>query len=483
MMVKRLLYPASLQLTSPTDLSSSSASVAAAATKNLSIMSYNILLPNSIDGWWNYKMYNPPLSDEMEHVGTWDYRSNLLKNKIETMNPDVICFQEVSPKSFDMDFAFMKDLGYDQNEMHRKGRFRPATFWKSSKLELVCDPLHKDRTLLTTFKIIQENDDNKNNNKEHWHVLNVHLQAGNNGPRRVRQIDEAIKTVFKTAKNKLKESDPTNPILVVCGDFNGGHECGAVRYLEDGEITPEFMEDNMPVTSRVKKMPLEKPLVDVFYGDQTISEDEKNEQKNNKDEEEYPTMIVSELISQLVDPASPEENPQLSSSVIQSLEEIYDTKYATHSSSETKLMNVENVEQWLIDINKQLNRGSEFRTAAKQMGWEAPPDEENPRYFLPKDSYLTKEGFKNVYQDELRQGKFWGIAYDLAVMGKPLPDKGLYGARFDRMYFSQGRIEPYCTIQTKLDDGGDESKTKSCPNDVEPSDHLPISATFTIRQS
>ena len=60
------------------------------------------------------------------------------------------------------------------------------------------------------------------------------------------------------------EKDPEKSVrLVVCGDFNGGEECGAVRYLEDGYIDETFVEDGEPVSSGKKAMPLAKPLVDV----------------------------------------------------------------------------------------------------------------------------------------------------------------------------------------------------------------------------
>ena len=70
----------------------------------------------------------------------------------------------------------------------------------------------------------------------------------------------------KSYKHNIKyqiEPDPTNPLLIVCGDFNGGSECGAVQYLEVGEVGPTFIEDGEPVSSKVKKSPLSHPMVDV----------------------------------------------------------------------------------------------------------------------------------------------------------------------------------------------------------------------------
>jgi hypothetical protein len=49
---------------------------------SLSVLSYNVLLPNSVDGWWNYKMYFPPLDAERQYISSWDYRSGLLRDRI-----------------------------------------------------------------------------------------------------------------------------------------------------------------------------------------------------------------------------------------------------------------------------------------------------------------------------------------------------------------------------------------------------------------
>jgi mRNA deadenylase 3'-5' endonuclease subunit Ccr4 len=188
----------------------------------LSLLTYNVLLPNSVDGWWHYKMYLPPLDDEEKlKWSTWEYRRTLLKERIAHVDADVVCLQEVAPASFESDFQFMWDeLGYDGREMFKKGRFRPATFWKSSRLELVSSPVHKDRTLLTAFrqkggaattgtepspvpeKSTQTKDDAASLSKI-WYVLNCHLQAGQEGKRRVRQMHEAVRSALTLAR-KLK---------------------------------------------------------------------------------------------------------------------------------------------------------------------------------------------------------------------------------------------------------------------------------------
>jgi len=368
--------------------------------------------------------------------------------------------QEVSPDSFEEDFAFMKEvLGFDGVEMFKRGRFRPATFWKKSKCDLV-STMHKDRTLLTAFHLDLPSE-HAHSNKV-WHVLNCHLQAGPQGPRRVRQIDEGVSASFKLAK-RLKEEEPRDPLLIVCGDFNGGDECGAVRYLENGGIGPSFIEDGAPVASREKPCPMSQPLTDVSTFTSRPSP---------------PTLVVAELISQMVkDESSAYEDPELSEDCIDRLTRCFNN-YATQIESHGVLMNIEDTKKWLVDINKEVGRGSEYRSAAREMGWTEPEQDgnentpkEKPRITLPKDGLLTLNGFLNVYQAELRGGKFWGIAYDLSVMGETLPSKGLFSARFDRMYCTT-KLRPTAVLNTEAD--------KACPNESEPSDHLPVGATFSI---
>lgn len=423
---------------------------------SLSILSYNVLLPNSVDGWWNFKMYNPPLVDEKDwHISSWDYRRDLLKEKIRTIDADVVCLQEIAPESFEDDFRFMYDLGYDGVELYKKGRFRPATFWKTSHCTLATQAVHKDRSLLTAFSLNEFPEE-----KFHWFVANCHLQAGKNGPRRLRQIIEAIKGVITLAK-KLKEPNPENNVrLIVCGDMNGGQECGAVQYLEKGFVDETFLEDNEPVSTSRKEIPFATPMIDV-------AESVKREDASASP----PTMVVAELMSSLMEEAT-YDKPTMSHEMLQRLERIYKRM----GTGQNGMMNRDDVEKWLIKINHALGRGDEYRNAALEMGWsdpnpEDPWDVRKKRIEIPKDGFLTLEGFQNVYRKELESGKFWGIAHDMAVLGDPLPDEGLFTARYDRIY---------CTTTLRPTAVVDTIAVKACPNDQEPSDHLPVASTFQL---
>lgn len=80
----------------------------------LSVMSYNILLPNSVDGWWNYKMYDPRQPrEEVDRICSWEYRKSLLQRQVAAVDPEVLCIQEASERSYETDFEWLKEAGYD----------------------------------------------------------------------------------------------------------------------------------------------------------------------------------------------------------------------------------------------------------------------------------------------------------------------------------------------------------------------------------
>ena len=82
-LVKHLISPATLP--QPSIIKPPS------CVEQLSVLSYNILLPNSEDGWWTYKMYSPPLPKELQYQSSWEYRQDLLKKWIQLIDADVVC--------------------------------------------------------------------------------------------------------------------------------------------------------------------------------------------------------------------------------------------------------------------------------------------------------------------------------------------------------------------------------------------------------
>jgi hypothetical protein len=79
---------------------------------------------------------------------------------------------------------------------------------------------------------------------------------------------------------------------------------------------------------------------------------------------------------------------------------------------------------------------------------------------------LSLNGFLIVYKKELRGGKFWGIAHDLDVLGKPLLHIGIFVAQYDCKHCSAA-LHPMDVLGTLCN--------RPCPNDVEPPNHLPAS--------
>jgi hypothetical protein len=278
--------------------------------------------------------------------------------------------------------------------------------------------------------------------------------------------------------------------LLVCGDLNGGAESGAIRMLEDGFVDETFREDGDVVSSSRKALPLDCPLRDV------AALVERTDADNGERAPPPATLVVPELISLLVQDdgngGTAYENPRLSKDVRERLERIF-RRYATEeasarssSGSSGLAMRAADVEKWLLAINRALGRGSEFRAAARRMGQKEGKskverkssggsdsdnerDEKPPQ--LPADGRLLLEDFVDIYEEELRAGKFWGIAHDLAVLGEALPGAGVFKSRYDRIYCSSA-IRPVAVMDFVCKD--------PCPNEYEPSDHLPVAASFTL---
>ena len=237
-------------------------------------------------------------------------------------------------------------------------------------------------------------------------------------------------------------------------------------------VDATFIEDGEPVTSSEKRLPLATPLYDVM-------------RVNRTENDVPPTMVVSELIDLLIAPkqcsqhgvATAWQNPDLSDDMVARLGRIFQ-RYATGTDDATgeAVMTVPDVERWLIAINGQVGRGDEFRQAARQMGWSNDDDNDPDARIteLPANGVLTLQGFVAVYEAELRAGKFWGIAHDMAVLGDALPITQLYTARYDRMYASAA-VQTTAIMEFLSD--------RACPNEWEPSDHLPIAASFTLQST
>ena len=259
-----------------------------------SILSWNILLPNSQDNWWNHKMYNPWVAMEYRQ---WAHRQALIRERLLKCQADIICLQEADGDTFDEDFAFLLEGGEYEACLHNKYRFRCATFFKRDKFEL--DQVsYRDRALVTSLKVLdcslKKDDDiqtkmKKSNQKDNGddssrilYVVNCHLSGGAAPERRLRQVHQALDQIRKwkrkahEALQKQEKANRPNPkniqeaamevqrhesaATLVCGDFNSDGNTGVRRLLVEGSVDSEWREPQYPavsLTSSTKTNPLE----------------------------------------------------------------------------------------------------------------------------------------------------------------------------------------------------------------------------------
>jgi hypothetical protein len=178
-----------------------------------------------------------------------------------------------------------------------------------------------------------------------------------------------------------------------------------------------------------------------------------------------------------------------------------DQVYQVIGSIDVMCMGVESIRQWLLTINKQVGRGSEFRKALELIrGAKVNNASSSDERALPEEGCLTWEDFKTIYIEEMNQGKFWGVAWDMNECGFPLADlespssssnqslssssssttqsansNNRFLARYDRAFVRSGKIR---AVRETLAAGITEYPL--LPNAHHPSDHLPIALSVEL---
>eukprot|EP00929_Paragymnodinium_shiwhaense_P103823 TRINITY_DN6760_c0_g1_i1.p1 TRINITY_DN6760_c0_g1~~TRINITY_DN6760_c0_g1_i1.p1 ORF type:complete len:553 (+),score=100.85 TRINITY_DN6760_c0_g1_i1:20-1678(+) len=415
-----------------------------AGSKGFSLFTYNVLLPNSKDGWWIYKYYRDPKPEYTE----WPARQAMLQKQLTTADSDIVCLQEVSDLSFEEDFSFMAPAGYTSLLHEKKGRMRPATFWKSADWELVSS-LHRDRTLVTLLRRQGGPDAGR-----HLYVINCHLSAGPSADRRLRQVHEALEQAAKDAKKQGISAYS----MAICGDFNSQGVSAVRELLVNGEVGPDFREsgdqtergqEGKQLTSKTKKQTCGRfaNAAECAFGVGNVPA----------------TILAANIDSKML---NPDNKP--TEALLAAVNASFD-KFA----SSKDMMDKAAVERWVVAINKTLGRGSEFRAAMAAM--EARGGEE-----------LHRDDFVALYVSELEEGKFWGVEHDLRVMlergtGLANPSEGPCQLSFDYIYFAQeglqlvGVQEP---LSKEKKDMVFSEPWEVLPNRWHPSDHLPVAAVF-----
>jgi exonuclease III len=462
--------------------------------KTVSVLSYNLLLPNSVDGWWTYKNYCPNTPMEAR---SWPSRQELLARKIEMESPDIICFQEASDRSYESDFEFLTSAGWSYH-IHTKGkaRMRTMTLWNSALFEVVGEESYfKDHCLVTPFRVRITND-------IFW-VINCHLQAGlHAGDRRLRQLHEALETVRKKSKTLAISQER----VLVCGDFNSNSDdiLATHQYLLRGKVEGGFEEYGKAVTSKTKNCAVH-PFQDAY-------------QVAYAESSNPPTMIAPSLIPRMEssrDASAKEGQTETYRGEVQPSDNFVAAcillfrVYADCSlpaGGETEgvksLMSREAVEKWLMDINNSVERGDEMRNAFSI--FDTKKEERLSEGCEEGEDFFSVDDFLTVYCKELQHGKYWGIASDfrrIAAKFNILPDLAacevlppfyvegreptseeaetdLYLGKIDYIFFTPSTFRCEGVLDISANSG--IGRRRPIPDSTECSDHFCLKAVFSL---
>lgn len=389
---------------------------------DISLMSYNILLPNSLHGWWVYKYYHPSTPSELT---TWAYRRSLLQQQL-SVGADLLTLQECSAETVASDLDFLWDT-YDYL-CHRKARIAMVTCWKRDRFELLAD-YHINRCLITVLR---------ESSGILICVVNCHLSAGRHPKERFQQIVKAVEQVRKI-RNRMDIQ-----LIVLSGDFNSAAEGTAVqRFLEDGIVEPRFREHGYPdveITSKIKEHQLGR-----F-------------QECYRHLCDSTTMLVRNSSAAMLHPRTRKPKPVF----VDALRRLF----RTYTEGEVE-MTLAQMEVWIREINLEL-RGSEYRAALEAIS----------------DGVLTEEQFVSLYLSEVQAGKHWAVHNDLLRKGIEIPDPTPYSIAFtldqawmrSNEFECSGVVQPISAQQRQQLEEGDFA-----PNAWHPSDHFPLMLRFSPR--
>jgi len=275
----------------------------------------------------------------------WPHRHSLIKDRILQSNADVVCIQEADGETFDQDFQFMKIAGYD-HVLHRKFRFRCATFFKRNKFTLE-NEAHKDRALVTALRskcsgdtdkdTVQQETEDKDTEQQGdiLHIINCHLSGGAAPERRLRQVHDALDQIRKwnnaiqlehtkykkqgkrQAKNIARTLHKMNEYkdsgIIVCGDFNSDGNTAVRKLLVDGYVDSDWYEPQYPTLQLTSKRKEQKfgtfiDAAELAWGGNVCDGDYSELHSLNRHIRPA-TYVVPNLASLLLKPVSQEQGP------------------------------------------------------------------------------------------------------------------------------------------------------------------------------
>lgn len=397
----------------------------------LSLLSYNVLLPNSAEnGWWIPKYYEPSVPPEQR---AWPHRQALIRQGLLGAVADILCLQETTPECFEEDWAFLREAGYD-HAVHRKGELRCATFWRRDRWSLADEPRHQDRVLLTALGSLTSS--------RSVQIANVHLKAGAEPGRRLRQVAEVLEQISKRSAAQGARLDEVP--VVLCGDFNTDVSGSALEHLLSlGEVTPDFREATYPdtqLTSKTRKNPL-GPFLDSHaqaFGAHAP-----------------PTLLLPDRERFFF--SSPRIFSEPFLAAVRALFLLF--------SGGSAQMDRSAVDAWISAVNGRPERGSEWTKAAA--------------IFASKGAeVLLQEDIERIYMDEVLEGKPWGVLHDLSVCGAlpELPPHRVFARRFDQIHYTPRALQLQAVRRPLSEERLQAGAT--LPSAWHPSDHLPVGAVF-----
>ena len=387
--------------------------------RDITLMSYNILLPNAAAGWWVYKYYAP----EQQEYSTWEYRKQLFVSQF-AHNTDLICLQECAEESYREDLDFLLDR-YDLL-CHKRANIAMVTGWKREKFSLIAEH-HENRCLVSVLREVSG---------LHIAVVNCHLSAGRHPRERFQQLHQALDRV-----RKEKNKQPLD-LIILAGDCNASPNGTAVqRFLEDGVIETRFREDRYPhvqITSTDKEHSLGR-FVDCY-----------------REIRDGASMWARNSTVLMVD-----EKGRWQRRFIEAMEELF--SIYTQSSH----MSVEEMERWIVECNQGL-RGSEYRNALERMTEKG----------LSKEDFI--EIHKTEVLEGKQWAVYNFLAQHNIALGVPKPLIGKY--QLDQVwlrssvYECTGVVPPISMENKQKMEQGDFP-----PNKWHPSDHFPLYVRFSKR--
>lgn len=400
---------------------------------DLSIISYNILLPNNSEGWWIPKCFPPqtPLAHRK-----WPHRKQKILNFLHNTNADFICLQEVAQSSWKEDFQELWNNGY-AGVIHKKNNlFRCATFFKST-FYTVLETRHAFRSLVHFCKGPQGT----------FGVINVHLSGGPHPKIRMAQLHEALQVLRKVSLQF--HADLATLPVILCGDFNCNPNGSAMaQFLRTGILEPGDRDPLYPQTTLTKKGKKHR-----FKGFESVYQQAFTQSP--------PTLYGRSLVSIFCRPHTKQELLHArSTNTLYSLinEKTFQAIGSLFSQYEhAGLMDEEACLMWIQKINGGL-RGGEWKMVQK------------------KNYMLTKKDFTDIYIHNLSHGLWWSLASDLEQHNIPLPYKRseIYHDSLDHIFVRA--CSPVAVhspdLPTKIPYG--------LPCSEYPSDHIPVGATISL---